>query len=536
MPAPTKSRNVERIGFEEAINEPLLLKRSWLRLSPPQQSALKIFYGLPLDEEGLRHYSVFTEKAEFDKLGYVTQAEPASDYTPIEHDEGWIIFGRRSAKTSGFLAFMLIYEALLGGHTKYASHKQEVASFIVAQKLDIAQAIIRDFIEPLADSSKLLGKEIVKSNTEGILFKNGHRIMPAPPVIKNFRYYAIPVVAMDECAFWYKDSEAANPDYEVIRAAGFAQGQFPYRKLVGASTIWSKEGVIWEARQAGMYGINLPEDDDRKPKFAHAMVLIAPTPAMENPLLARKWFEREFKKDPDAYKREILNQAVDVISGLFNESSLRQAVKGAPKQREPESDFYYVASLDPAFRSDDFAFTIGHYDPKVGFVQDYLKKWSPAESRLNPAVILDEVKVELRRFNIETVYSDQYQLESLQQLALDRGFTIFGVDFTANSKSKIFGSFLQLLRNDRIHLLRDQDLFQQMIWIQRTIGHGGYVRISSPVGKKDDLVMVTVLCAAMAIKFEPTRRKDEDRVKTPFQQIMAKLTKEHAEGQEEVYL
>ena len=516
-----------RVAFEEAVSEPLLLAKAWQKLSPPQKSMLKIMYGLPLDEEGLRHYSIFQERATFDNLGFVTQVEPARDYIPMEHEEVWGVLGRRSGKTSGFLAFILVYEALLGGHTAFASKKQQVSSFIVAQKLDVAQGIIRDFIEPMVATSKILEKEIKKSNSDGLIFKNGHMILPAPPVTKNFRGAAIPVVAIDEAAFFYKDSDSANPDFEVIRAVTPAQAQFPNRKLVGASTIWSKEGIIWEAKNAGSYGHKLADDDDRKPKFKHALVLVAPTPAMQNPLLSdRKWFEREFKKDPDAYRREILNQASDAISGLFAESLLRGAIQDAPEKREYNEDFFYVGALDPAFRGDDFAFTVGHYDAEKGFVQDLLKKWSPKEAKLNPAIILDEVKQDVLMYQVQVVYSDQYQLESLNQLAQERGFSITGHDMTANSKSRIYGSFLQLLRNGRVKLLRDYDQFQQLLLIQRTIGHGGYVRISSPAGKHDDLAQVAVLCCAMSLQFETGDIKEAKyKEPTPYETIMAKLTK-----------
>jgi hypothetical protein len=423
----------------------------------------------------------------------------------------------------------LAYEAVLGGHTAWRGNaKQQIASFIVAQKLDIAQAIISDFVEPIISSSKLMEKEIVRINTEGIELKNGHLIKPAPPVIKNFRYFAIPVVAMDECAFWYKDAEAANPDFEVVRATSPAQAQFPYRKQVIASTIWSKEGIIWEAKNAGMYGHKLPEDDDQKEKYRHTMVLQAPTPAMENPLLHRKWFEKEQKKDPEAYNREILNIAINAVSGLFTDAVINAATQDAPQVREAKADMFYVGAIDPAFRGDDFSFTIGHYERDRGFVQDFLKKWTPQQHiKLNPSLILDEIKADMKTYNLDTVYSDQYQLESLQQLAIDRDISIIGMDFTANSKAKVFGSFQQLMRNSRVHLLRNKEMKQQFGFIQKIVGHGGYVRISAPIGKHDDLVTVVVLCAAMAIRFEQSATKtdeeDDTRTKTPYEKVMAQL-------------
>jgi hypothetical protein len=444
-------------------------------------------------------------KPSYDDLGFVTSVQPYQNYVPVEHEEAWLIFGRRSAKTSKFLAFMMAYEAVLGGHTAFASRKQKVRSFIVAQNLTVAQAIINDFVEPIISSSRLMEKEIVKVNIDGILLKNGHQIAPAPPSIKAFRSFAIPVVAMDECAFWYKDRESANPDFEVVRAVTPAQAQFPHRKLAGASTMWTKEGIIWEAKNAGSYGKKLPDDDDRKPRYKNALVMTAPTPAMQNPLLLdRKWFEREFKKDPDAYKREILNQAADDISGLFSETLLRPAFESAPKERDPQKtgDFFYIATLDPAFRGDSFAFNIGHYDASIGWIQDVIREWKPdGKTKLNPATILDEIKVLIAEYDVLAVYSDQYQLESLQQLAIDRGFNIIGQDFTANSKSKMFGSFQQLLRNERVKLLRDNEQFNQFLWIQKVVGHGGYVRITAPLGKHDDLVTCAVMNCYMAIKF-----------------------------------
>lgn len=529
---------VVRIPFEEAISDAKLLRSAWVKLSHPLQTALKVFYGLELDEQGLKDLAMFRGQATFDSLGFVTHVEPFPNYHPVEHDDAVAIFGRRSTKTSGFLAFSAVYEALLGGHTEFVGKKQEAVIFIVAQKLDVAQAILRDFVEPIIASSPLLEKQIKRHNTEGIQLKNGIRIAPAPPSIKAFRYFAIPAVYIDEAAFFYKDAESANPDYEVIRAVEPAQAQFPNRKLVVASTIYTKQGIVWDAKEAGCYGEKLPDDDERKPKFKHTLVLTAPTPAMMPGWMpaagGRKWFERQLLKDAEAYDREILNKASDTVSGMFSEELMRKAILDAPAQRPCEAwntenkscdpSHYYVAALDPAFRGDDFAFTIGHYEREKGFVQDLLKKWSPKDAKLNPATILDEVKIDLDLYKVEAVYSDQYQLESLQQLAIDRGFSIVGQDFTANSKAKMFGSFLQLMRNGRIKLVRNFEQFQQFMWTQRTVGHGGYIRVSAPVGKHDDLVMVTVLCANMAIRFEPiSDTKPDYKEPLPFDRIIQSL-------------
>jgi hypothetical protein len=246
------------------------------------------------------------------------------------------------------------------------------------------------------------------------------------------------------------------------------------------------------------------------------------------PYSNRKWFERQRRKDPEAYKRETLVQFTDAISGMFQESKLREAIKDAPRHRDPvlNKGFFYIATIDPAFRSDTFAFSIGHYERERGFVQDLLKGWNPRLTKIKPNVILDEIKADIKAYEVDTVYSDQYQLESLQQLAMDRDFNIIGVDFTASSKAKLYGSFLQLLRNDRVKLLRNNEQFQQFLWMQKTVGHGGYVRISAPSGKHDDLVTVVVLGCAMAIRFEPEKAPStEYKEKTPFERVMESMNR-----------
>lgn len=523
------SKLVERIPFEVAINDKRLFKKKFDSLSIPQKTALKAFYGIDLDEQELEYWAMFQGNAKFDHLGFLESTTP-TEYEPTEYDEAWVIFGRRSAKTSGFLAWILAYESTLGGHESFKGEKQEIASFFVAQKLDIAQAALRDFVEPIIASSPITEKMIIDSNIKGIKLKNEHNILPAPPVIKNFRYYAIPVAVLDECAFWYKDADSANPDYEVIRAIEPAQGQFINRKMIGASTVWTKEGIIWEAANAGTFGKKLPEDDEQRDRFSNALVLMAPTAALQNPVFnmdgkkdgGRKWLQKQFKKDPDAFSREYLVKFSDAISGLFKESMLRKATEGSPTVHPPKVGPYYIATCDPAFRGDNFTFCIGHYERERGYVQDVIKAWSPSKGeKLKPSVILDAIKVDLKQYNIDVLYSDQHQLESLQELAADRDISMVGIDWTGASKPRMFATFLRLMRDERIKLLRNAEQMQEFLFIQKIVGSANSVRISAPQGKHDDHVTVTVMNAALAIKFESSSTSvEEKKEETLFDRVM----------------
>lgn len=530
---------IDRIPFEEAISEKLLLKSVFDELAPPIQVALKIIYGLPLSKSELPYWAMFQGDVDYDELGYPTRFG-SLPYEPREYEDVTAILGRRSHKTGGISAFILVYEALLGGHSKRVGKKQKGRLFLIDQSLEHAEKHILEFVEPIVDSSPLLAKEKVKAaNTDGIVFKNRLVIAPGYPNIKIFRGFAIPVIVLDEAGFYYKDKESANPDYEVVRAVEPAMGQFEHRKKVTVSTPWSKEGILWEAVNAGTHGKKIDDPDDRK-KYQDLLVLHAPTPAMENPLLDRSWFEKQFRKDPDAYIREILAKFVDSISGLIPESILRQALEGAPKEREalprPGENGpapYYVAAIDPAFRHDEFAFTIVHWDN--GLVQDYLQTWKPQPKQpLIPSDILDEIAFKLKEYRISVVYSDQYQLESLQQLALLRQFVIVGIDFTKTSKAKIYGSFLTLLKQSKVKLLKSDEQKQQLLQLEKRSLPGGTIAISAPLGKFDDIASALVLATSQCHFIAPVEARTNSEP-TAHERIMRQIARMKMSRQSENY-
>lgn len=546
----------ERIPFAEAIAEPLLFKTQFEALSLPQQVALKVIYGLPLVGEELDIWALFQGNATFDKLGYPTKIAPLA-YEPKEYDSAVLIFGRRSGKTSQIMSFVEAYEATVGGHLEYVAKRQECALFLTAQKAEFASDFILQFVLPLIEDSPILVKRLERSNSDGILLSSGRKgvnkkiaVRPAPPNIKAFRGPAIPVIGMDEAAFWYKDAESANPDYEVERAVEKAQQQFPFSKKIVASTPWTKEGIVFDAHNAGTDGRKF-RNPDKQARFKGTVVLHAPTPALRNPLLTRERFARDYAKDPEAYRREILAEFVDAVDGIFPEELLSAAMDGQPStvkgdaaaDRDPlprpdhpeDPTPIYIAAMDPAFKKDAFAFTIGHYEPGKGVVQDLKRRWKAPSPKqpLKPAEVLDEIKPLLDRYGVVNVLSDQYQFESLQQLAIDRGFSIEPVVLTAGNKVKIYGTALMLARQGQWVLLDDDETRNELLVVQKHALPQGGQHIAAPAGKHDDLATVTVLMTWRAAQFRidaPTKPK-QPTGPTPFDRMQKMLERRRLQAE-----
>lgn len=531
-----------RVPFEVAIHDPKLLGEHWKTLSRPQQVILKAFNGLPLsgERDGFRWselelWSMLQRSATFDELGYPTTVTPVP-YSPKKYSKLVAILGRRSGKTDRITATQIAYEATLGGHLNHVTPGQDVQILFVAQDIDMAASHL-NFIYQALMSSPLLKKEVLKFNADSIELRSGLKIVPAPPTIKSSRGLAVPGWCGDEVGFWYTDAKAANPDYEVERAVEYATLQFPDAFCFITSTPYTKEGMLWEANQAGTEGRLLKDPDDRV-EFEGVLVVKAPTAAIENPRITRKKLLRLQAKDPEAFVRESLAEFVDSLSNFLKPELVQFATDAKITQRprltgtDAESGIpIYVAAMDPAFRHDNFAFTIVHHDLKQGLVQDVFIEWEPEKGNpLNPSEILAQVKNLLDAYGISHVYSDQYQLESLQQLALNMGFSIVGVDFTGSSKSRIYGSFRMLLNQRRVRLLDNHSLYTQLVQLEKKSTPQGNVQIAAPPGRKDDAAAATCLAVHQCLWLLPEKPPPSPKAPTEFEQCLDQIQRRRREA------
>ena len=546
----------ERVPFDIAMTADKLFASRWRALSRPQQVILKAMYGQPLTDEELISWSILQGGAIYDDWGYVKQVQ-LQPYEPKEYHTLVAVLGRRSGKTDMVISTAAAYEITLGGHKAHVKEKQVYKTLFLAQTDEDAQDNMR-YITMALEESPLLCKELDGTPTATqIRLKDGMVIEAKPANKATGRGHAIPVVIMDEVGFWYTDARAANPDFEVLRALSYAQLQFPNFKRFIASTPWSKQGILWKHYRAGTEGRKLRcEECAAKQTFvcehrshqreAHKgfLVVHASTAAMENPMIPHRRLVEIRREDPDAFPRESLALFLDSVSGWLNRTKIETSItpglleRSAPTEAERlRAGISYTASLDPAFRKDSFTLCIGHHDAKEGMIQDRLVEWKPIRGvPLKPSDVLDGIKLVLDEFGITNVFSDQYQLESLQQLALDRGFTITGVDFTGSSKARICGSFKTLLDQERVKLLDNDDQRSQLESLEIRRTQAGHVQIAAPPGRHDDLAMVTILTmhqavwllAAEAPKGPKVLDPDKDHVKMGLEQIERKRREQAA--------
>lgn len=500
----------ERIPFIEAISEPMLFKKGWESLSIPQQVILKAVYGLELaGEQEHRLWSAMSGAGVYDDLGYLVDITHDVPYIPQEYADITLILGRRSGKTDRLSSCIIAYEALCGGHKGRVDERQDPVFLQVAQDLQTARANLRQFIYKWLASSPIGKKELEHFGASAltadtIKLRNG-LITVGPPTIK-LRSQALACCSMDELCVWPKDRDASNPDIEVERAVTPALMQFyPFDKIIKVSTPMTEEGLLWQADQIGTKGCKLA-DEAAKAAQSRRLVLRAPTALMDNPHAKRAYLIEQRAKDAEAFPREYLAQFAKSVSGFLNTDLLRHSVTSGLRVRPAEPGQFYVATLDPAFRRDAFAFTIGHM--RGGdFVQDFLCSWKGTkDAPLRPGAILDQISAICYSYGVRMVTSDQYHNDTLMELALSRGLTMESIPLTGEIKQRMWADLNSLLLQQKLHLLDIPELLDELMKMERVLTKFGNVQFAGG-GAHDDLAMVTALCVHKALMIgEPTRQ------------------------------
>lgn len=519
-----------RIPFLEALEEPLLFAEHNKGLSLAQRSLLKQSYGAPLDDTlvdqfdmtELDYWSVFQDDCELDDLGYVMKVGRRHAYTPQAYREAWLIVGRRGGKTDRFASTIVAYEALCGGHEAFVRAGQPAICFQIAQDLRMARYSLH-FIRATLESSPIGRKSIKQITADKIELKNGVHIFCVPPTTKSVRGFASPVAVLDEVGMWYQESDSANPDYEIYRALTPGQIQFPNRRIVGISTPWNKAGMLWQNYEAGTNGARLRSEALRD-EFRGVFVGHGTTAAMGNPMVTREYLQTERARDVRAFARECLAEFQDSISGFLPTALVDKAVTKGILERPRASRFTYVGAIDPAFKSDAFGCAIAHKDDNGVVVIDAVRRFvGRSDAPLNPAAVLQELKPLFDAYGVTFVYSDQYHLESLGQLARERGIEIIGVPFTAKNKAQLYGNLQQLFHQGRIQLVDDYELKKELKTLERTLTDGGNVHIAAPAGFHDDMASVCCLAVSQAMYLAPEAAPVEPVAPTPYELVMAQI-------------
>jgi hypothetical protein len=393
-----------------------------------------------------------------------------------------IVAGRRGGKTRA-LALLATYIAALCDHTDALAAGERGIVLCVAQGTDIARKII-EFCLSDFESSDILRQLVRGRSADAIELVGGVSIEARPASFRKLRGPTYVAVIADELAFWYTETDYANPDVEVIaacRPALLTTGG----PLLMASSPYAKRGVLWDTfrRHWGPDGA--------------AGVLVAKATTTElNPTIPQAEIERELERDRARNTAELLAEFRGDLE-TFVSLELVEACVADYVELAPVSGAPYHAFCDPAGGSgpDAFALAISHRDGQQILV-DCVREVRPP---FMATAVVEQFAALLRMYGVLLLQGDKWGGGIVPEL-----FGRAGIRYEqgAQIKSDIYASVLPLLNSGRVTLPRNERLVHQFASLERTTAFGsGREKIDHARDAHDDLCNAAAGAIAVAAGF-----------------------------------
>jgi hypothetical protein len=420
--------------------------------------------------------------------------------------ESFVIAGRRSGK-SYMSAVIASFLAAFKDWRPFLSPGERGWIFIIA--VDKAQAgIIKSYISGIFNGNPTLKAMIAQESKESLELRNGVSIAVKTCSFRTIRGYTVLCAILEEMAFWRSEETGANPDKEVLAALRPALATVADSLLIGISTPYSRQGVLWDQFRQH-YG-----------KSGGPLVWRAPTRLM-NPTIEEKRIEDALSSDRAAAKAEWEAEWRDDVSA-FMPADLVEAVVVPGRFELPKIEgARYLAWCDPSSgRQDSMTLAIAHLDEtsrKV--ILDVVRERRPP---FQPEAVIAEFALTLKDYGVSSVRADRYAIGYVKDAFGRQGITVENSD---RSASEIYLDFLPQVANGTVELLDNKRLVAQLTGLERRARSGGKDSVDHYQGGHDDVAAaaagacVSAVRAHCVIGFDSGHLEDDDDADTPPQPL-----------------
>jgi len=384
--------------------------------------------------------------------------------------EAWAVCGRGAGKSRN-AALAGLYMAVRFDVTRLAPGEPVVIPILAAntRQAHIVFRYLRALFEMPA--FRPFVHQVLKRSIE---LHSGLTVEVLASKFQTLRGYTLPCVIADEIAFWVFDSEAANPDTEVLAALRPGLDRVDDGLLIGISSPYARKGALFE-----MYDRYFGQDDPE------VLIWNSDTLSM-NPTFKQSRIERRFAEDPSKASAEygsggFVQFRRDIE--LFLDAETIQAVTVAERRElPPVKGTTYCAFTDPSGGSrDSFTLAIGHREGSDRAVLDCLRERRPPFS---PDNVVKEFAELLQSYGLYSVTGDRFGGEWVSER-----FRVQGIAYKTSerAKSDLYRELIAPINSGRIELLDLPVLRAQLIGLERRTSRAGRDSIDHPPGGRDDV-------------------------------------------------
>jgi hypothetical protein len=426
---------------------------------------LKAVFCLPMDLDELEAFKGFTGRE------HPPERMPAEVYA---------IVGRRGGK-SFMAAVLACYLALFHDWRPYLAAGETAWVMVIATDRNQARNIL-GYIKGILNSSKILGQEVESDLAWEISLRNQVGIKIGTCSYRALRGYTVVAAICDELAYFR--AEGANPDREILTALRPSLATIPGGMIFGISSPYSKNGVLYEA-----YRDKWGRDDEE------IFVWQGSTRDM-NPTIKERVIERAFRADAAAAESEWnANFRSDLESYLTAEAIESVIMPGRIRLPRAYRGFYEAFADPSGGRRDSFTLAVAHRDPSGRVILDALEERKPPFA---PESVVADYALILRGYGIEKVTGDRYGGEWPAAAFRKHGIRYLPSD---KDKSAIYLEFLPLVMQNRVELLDNARLREQLRSLERRARAGGKDSVDHFPNAHDDVAnAVAGVCVSCGLR------------------------------------
>jgi len=470
-------------------------------LHPVEKLVLKVYYGLPLDDQirviKIRSFPFDPEGKLFTEVEYVTyliqqQRTNLKNLTPKEVIELVLICGRRSGKT--FIASVIsAYEAykiiLKIDPQKYYKLPQgeEIRIVNIASTTDQALILAKatqnrilnskwflPYIEGKNQSEiRLRTKRDLELFTQEIRLHGkaldthvSLKIQAMPCTARGIRGGSIIVGILDEIAHFI-DNEGNRSGDQIYEALTPSVATFGLDgKIISISSPYIKAGIFYDLFLDSI-GRDGEEPDTNKIMFR------IPTWEM-NEDITFEYLESEKRRNPETFDSEFGAEFSSVISGFFRyPEKIDACVTRQEETANPTSNVAHYIAVDPSSSQNGYAIAMVHVEhrermrlengrekkeKKAIVVLDRWKVWNLRDPEFEGMQYIDEDVIHeylnglFQKFRVVKIVFDQFDSTSSVMKFKKAGVNAVKTPFSRHYNTKIFKNLRDLIYDERLDL------------------------------------------------------------------------------------
>jgi hypothetical protein len=398
--------------------------------------------------------------------------------------EAWLVVGRRGGK-SFVLALVAVALACFKDWRPYLGPGEVGTIMVIARDREQARSIKR-FISGLLNGVPMLRSMVEEETAGSIRLRRRIVVEIHTASYRSTRGYTIIAALLDEIAVWETDSEAAEPDAEVINAIRPGMATIPGAMLLCASSPHARRGALWEA-----YRRHFGQNGDP------VLVWQAATRTM-NATVPQRFIDQHLADDPARASAEYLAQFRTDVETFVSREVVEAAVVAGRRELPRIEGVGYYGATDPSGGSNDsMTLAIDHVEIDESGVRhsvlDVLREVRPPFS---PDAVVADFAATLKAYGITRVVGDRYGGMWPRERFVAHGIEYVTADKTA---SEYYLEMLPILNSGRAELLDHPRLVSQLCSLERSATRGGKENISHPPNGHDDVVNAAAIAMVSSL-------------------------------------